>query len=43
MSVIGGCCVQPDRETTAFTSTGAPQFGHDTPLASLGRRQYRQV
>jgi len=43
MSLIGGCSCQPERVTTAVTSTGAPHLGQEEPDASLGMRQYRQV
>jgi hypothetical protein len=43
MSLIGGCSAHPDLLTLARTSVGAPQFGHEVPVLSLGRRQYGHV
>jgi hypothetical protein len=39
--LIGGTCSQPERDTTARTSSGAPQRGQADAPAELGWRQNR--
>src|SRR5450756_2635730 len=42
MSLIGGCCTQPESLTWSLMSTGAPHSGQVGWLGSLGCRQNRQ-